>query len=251
MGVPERQKRFAAIFPHSDDFTFNAFGLMKKLLDEGYEGFWIRTTDDCMDSYDLSYGETTARLERETEAVAAFLGITKVYHLNYKNHDLSAEQLIELRHRLILLFRYLKIDVVITFDPYGHYEENPDHEMTGKAVEHAAWMAGRQLDLPETKDMGLLPYFVAEKYYFARETQDVNCLIDIQPYYAAKQEAIQMHRTPLDNMWKGYLAKHPEMNSQIMPYGTFVSQFFTCRPQPPIDGMTHYERFHHVRSYEF
>ena len=52
-GQPQAGKRFAAIFPHSDDFTFNAFGLMSKLLTHGYTGYWLRMTDDCMDSYDL------------------------------------------------------------------------------------------------------------------------------------------------------------------------------------------------------
>ena len=36
----------------------------------------------------------------------------------------------------------LKIDTVITFNPWGHGEENPDHYVTGQAVEAAKWMAG-------------------------------------------------------------------------------------------------------------
>ncbi len=240
------KRRFAAIFPHSDDFTLNAFGLMHSLLAAGYEGFWIRTTDDCMDSYGLSYGQTTALLEQETEEAARFLGIRKVYHLNYKNHDLHFFHLIELRHRLLLLLRYLKIDTVITFDPYGHYEENPDHDITGKAVEHAAWMAGRKSDLPETFDMGFKTQFVRDKYYFARGPQEANFEVDITPCLERKQQAIQIHRTPLDNMWKGYLEKHPEYSIEACPFEYFLNHFFL----QPLQA-TPNERFRHVSSYEF
>lgn len=250
-GHPVTGKRFAAVFPHSDDFTFNAFGLMSKLLAQGYTGYWFRMTDDCMDSYNLPYGETAARIERETEAVASFLGIAKVYHLNYNNHYLCGEQLIELRHRLILLFRFLRIDTVISFDPYGHYEENPDHEICGKAVEHAAWMAGRQSDLPESKDMGLPPHFVADKFYFARGPQESDCIVDITGELARKRQAVAMHRTPLNNMWLGYLEKHPELTPEAFPYEQFVNRFFLTREQPVCEGYAHYEKFRHVISYEF
>ena len=62
-------------------------------------------------------------------------------------------QLTEIRHRLITLFRFLKVDTVITFDPWVHYEENSDHYITAQAVETASWTAERQLDLPELKDI--------------------------------------------------------------------------------------------------
>ena len=134
-GRPGAGMVFAAVYPHSDDFTFQSVGLIHKLLTEGYTGYFIRMTDDCMDSYDLSYGEAACRIEKETQALATLLGIRKVYDFNYNNHYLEHAQLAEIRHRLIVLFRYLRVDTAITFDPYGHYEENPDHQITGMAVE--------------------------------------------------------------------------------------------------------------------
>jgi LmbE family N-acetylglucosaminyl deacetylase len=242
-------KVFAAVFPHSDDFTFNACGLMLKLIEEGCTGYFIRMTDDCMDSYGLSYGETALRIEKETEDVARLLGIEKVYHFNYNNHYMCHEQLVEMRHRLMMLFRFLRVDTVISFDPYGHYEENPDHEITGKAVEQACWMAGRQLDLPETKDMGLMPHFVREKYYFARGPQATNCVIDISPYLEIKRKAIRLHATPLDNMWKVFLEHCSE--EERISYEEFVRIFFTEREQEPYDGLRYYEKFHYIAPAKF
>ena len=242
-GQPNRGKVFAAIFPHSDDFTFFALGLMKKLLYEGYEGYMIRLTDDCMDSYDLSYGETAFRIENETQALARLIGIRKLYDFNYNNHYLGHDLLPEIRHRLIVLFRFLKVDTVITFDPYGHYEENPDHQIAGMAVEQACWMAGRQGDLPETKEMGLLPHFVTEKYYTARGPQEANCLIDLEPALEAKREAIPLHETPLDNMWKVSLES---AGGNGRSYEEYVRERFLCSAQPPCMGLAHYEKFRYA-----
>ncbi|MDR1731442.1 MAG: PIG-L family deacetylase, partial [Synergistaceae bacterium] len=204
---PHKGKVFAAIFPHSDDFSIAVGGLLFKLLEEGYIGYFIRTTNDEMDSYDLTAGETMFRIEKETREVAEFFGIRKVYDFNYKNHYLDHALLTEMRHRLITLFRFLKIDTVISFDPWGHYEENPDHYITAMAVEQACWMSGRQLDLPELKEMGLEPRFVKEKYYFARGPQESNLIVDIAGVLEKKAAAIEMHRTPIDNMWKECLAE--------------------------------------------
>ena len=43
--------------------------------------------------------------------------------------------IIELRQRLIFLFRLLQVNTVVAMDPYDHYDENPDHLVVGKAVE--------------------------------------------------------------------------------------------------------------------
>ena len=237
---------FAAVYPHSDDFTFRSIGLIYKLLSEGLTGYFIRTTNDCMDSYDLSYGEAAMRIETETQALADLLGIRKVYDLNYSNHYLEHAQLGEIRHRLILLFRHLKVDTVITFDPYGQYEENPDHQITGMAVEQACWMAGRQFDLPETKDMGLTPHFVREKYYSARGDQNADCLIDISPALAVREQAIRLHETPLNNMWKVYLETHGGQEAPEISYEAFVRRFFINAAQEPLMGLEHYEKYRHM-----
>jgi hypothetical protein len=92
---------------------------------------------------------------------------------------LDAVSPIELRMRLIFLFRLLKVDTVVCYDPWGHYEENPDHYVTASAVEAACWMAGMGKDYPEHFDAGLQPHGVREKYYFARGAQYVNRVVDI------------------------------------------------------------------------
>jgi hypothetical protein len=96
---------------------------------------------------------------------------------------------IEIRQRLIFLFRLLQVDTIITMDPYNHYEENPDHLVAARAVEAACWMAGASKDYPEQYKIGLKPVSVREKYYHARSPQGhnlVNRIVDISSYIDPK-----------------------------------------------------------------
>jgi LmbE family N-acetylglucosaminyl deacetylase len=235
---------FAAVFPHSDDFSIFAGGLILKLIGEGHSGYFIRTSNDEMDSWNLTAGETVFRIEQETHEVAKFLGIRKVYDLNYKNHYLDHALLTEMRHRLITLFRFLRVDTVIAFDPWGHYEENPDHYITASAVEQACWMAGRRLDLPELEDMGLTPHFVTEKFYCARGPQESNFIVDISEMIDKKAAAIELHRTPIENMWKERLAAG---HAQFEDKRAFIRKTF-IDSQPELDGLLYYEKYRHILS---
>ena len=113
-----------------------------------------------------------------TKNVARILGFKKVFFLDYRNHRMDGVSPLDLRGRLIFLFRLLKVDTVITFDPCGHYEENPDHYVTALAVEAACWMSGMNKDYPEHFEAGIEPHGVKERYYYARGPQQVNRVVD-------------------------------------------------------------------------
>jgi LmbE family N-acetylglucosaminyl deacetylase len=250
-GRPSEGKVFAAVFPHSDDFSLFAGGTMLKMIREGYSGYFIRVSNDEMDSYDLSVGETIYRIERETRDVAGLLGIRNVYDLNYKNHYLDYSHLIEIRHRLIAMFRFLKVDTIISFDPWGHYEENPDHFITGKSVEAACWMAGRPQDLPELNEMNLMPHPVMEKYYVARGPQLTNRIIDIGFVLDQKRKAIAAHVTPLDNMWRAYLDRHPGGSGRYKTKEEFVEASFVQDFHQPFGEIRFNEKFHYIGPSEY
>jgi len=177
-GRPHAGKILAAIQPHSDDIPLFAAGTVAKLIQEGYSGYLIRVTNDDM-AGPGTVGETVLANEKDNDEVARLLGLQRVFNLNYSNHQMDQESAIEIRSRFIFLFRLLKIDTVIGYDPWGHYEENPDHYVTAKVVEAACWMAGGTKDFPEHFAAGLTPHGVKEKYYFARGPQLVNRVVDI------------------------------------------------------------------------
>lgn len=184
-GKPHAGKVLAAIQPHSDDIPIFAAGLVMKLLDEGYTGHLIRVTNDDMAGPGGIAATVTAN-ERDNFAVAKAMGLRQVFDLNYNNHMMDNISRAELRARFIFLFRLLKVDTVVTYDPWGHYEENPDHYVTSACVEAACWMAGGDKDYPEHFAAGLRPHSVREKYYFSRFQQRVNRIVDISAQFERK-----------------------------------------------------------------
>jgi LmbE family N-acetylglucosaminyl deacetylase len=199
-GTPGAGKVLALITPHLDDGPIFASGTIAKLLKEGYTGYLIRTSNDEKDSFKLSLGETVLANERDSELVIRALGLKRWFDLSYRNHRMDDVCRTELRGRLIFLFRLLKVDTVFSYDPWGHYEENPDHYVTAQAVEAACWMSGGRLDLPEHFDAGLTAHSVSEKYYFARGPQLVNRVVDIGSTLTTKLMTIEACRTMISHM---------------------------------------------------
>jgi hypothetical protein len=127
--------------------------------------------------------------EADIQGAAKALGCTKAYSFYYRNHRMDDCAIIEIRARLIFLFRHLRVDTVVAMDPYNQYDENPDHIVAGKAVEGACWMSGGPKDYPEHYKAGLKPSSVHEKYYFSRAPQGhhlTNLIVDISSYIDAK-----------------------------------------------------------------
>ncbi len=187
-GKPYRGKVLAVIQPHCDDIPIFAAGTVAKLIYEGYTGYLIRTTNDDAAGAGASMGERVLNNEKDNEAVAKVLGLKKTYDLNYRNHRMDEYNIQEIKGRLIFLFRLLQVDTLICYDPWGHYEENPDHYITASAVEAARWMAGMGTDYPEQLEV-VKPHTVREMYYFARGPQLVNRVVDISPFIDIKVES--------------------------------------------------------------
>lgn len=197
---PGKGKVFALITPHLDDGPIFAGGTVAKLLNEGYTGYFIRVSNDEKDSYNMSLGETVLANEQDAARFVEVAGLKKRYDLQYRNHGLDDVSRMEIRVRLMFLFRLLKVDTILSYDPWGHYEENPDHYVTAQAVEAACWMSADHLDFPEQFDAGLKVHSVSEKYYFARGPQLVNRVVDIGPAIQQKIAYIKSCRTMMTNM---------------------------------------------------
>lgn len=185
-GKPHKGKVLAAIQPHCDDIPILAGGTVLKLIEEGYTGILITVSDDSMAGTGSSIGDIVLKNERDTVEMARRLGIKETFFLNYPNHNMDAWPVVELRARFIFIFRLMKVDTVLVYDPSALYERNPDHYVTAKAVESACWMARSQWDYPEHFKAGLSPHGPQEKYYFARGPQLMNRVVDIGRYMDQK-----------------------------------------------------------------
>lgn len=186
-GKPHQGKVLAAVQAHSDDIPLFAGGLVAKLVDEGYTAYLIRISNDEAAGRTLGHGVVDN--EVDNQEVAKALGCKKAYSFYYRNHRMDDCSEIEIRSRLIFLFRFLQVNTIIAMDPYNHYDENPDHLVAGRAVEAACWLSGAGKDYPEHYKAGLKPARIREKYYHARSPQGhnlVNRIVDITAYIDQK-----------------------------------------------------------------
>ena len=186
-GTPHKGKVLLAVQAHSDDIPLFAGGLIAKLMHEGYKGYLVRTSDD-------DKGDAEGN-RRDTDNIAKFYGMEKAYHLMYSHHQMDNMGIQDLKGRLIFLIRLLKVDTIVSWDPWQQYEENPDHYITARAVEAARWMAGTTNDYPEHLDAGLKPYTPSVRYYFSRVPSRVNRIVDISNFIDKKVEANMLNIT--------------------------------------------------------
>jgi LmbE family N-acetylglucosaminyl deacetylase len=191
-GKPHRGKVLAAVQAHSDDITLFCAGTVAKLIDEGYTGYLIRLSNDEKAGKTPGYGVVQNEIDNREAAKA--LGCKKAFSFYYRNHRMDDCAAIEIRQRLIFLFRLLQVNTVFLMDPYDHYDENPDHLVVGRQVEAACWMAGTGggREYPEQLKAGLKPANIREKYYHARAPQGhnlVNRVVDIGSYIDHKVRA--------------------------------------------------------------
>jgi len=190
-GRPHEGKVLAAIQPHCDDIALFAGGTVAKLIEEGYTAYMIRTSMDDIAGRGNTLGERVVNNEISNEAAAKILGFKKCYDLGYRNHRLEEYNIQELKGRLIFLFRALKVDTIVSYDPWAPYEHNPDHYITARAVEAACGNAGAQ-DYPEQLEW-VKPHGVRERYYYASSWSNqlaVNRVVDISKYVDKKIASI-------------------------------------------------------------
>jgi LmbE family N-acetylglucosaminyl deacetylase len=165
-GRPHQGKVLLLVMTHADDHS--GTGTAAKLIREGYTGYFVRVTNEDKSLGGYTVGEAVDLIADDTDQVGKVIGCTKTYNLGYSKHDMEDISIQELRARFIFLFRLLQVDTVICFDPWSHYEENPDHYWTARAIEAARWHAGSSKDYPEHFRAGLKPHSPKERYYFSR-----------------------------------------------------------------------------------
>ena len=192
-GTPHKGKVLLAVQAHSDDIPLSAAGTVAKLVQEGYTGYLVRATNDDMgDAPGLGTAGTTGEHvlgnERDNAKLVPILGLKDKFDLNYSNHLMGGAAFNEVMSRLIFIIRLVKADTVVSWDPWAHDEENPDHAVTARALEAACWIAGRAHDYPEHFAAGLKPHAVTEKYYFARRPE-ITRIVDISHVLDKKIEA--------------------------------------------------------------
>ncbi len=261
-GKPHKGKVLLAVQAHSDDIPLMAAGTVAKLVKEGYTGYLVRATNDDMgDAPGLgtpgSIGDHVLGNERDNAEVARVLGLKKTFDLNYSNHRMADVSMNELQCRLIFLIRLLKVDTVVCWDPWGHDEENPDHERIARGVEAACWMAGRAHDYPEQFAAGLTAHTVQEKYYYARRPE-INRVVDVSGVVDQIIDANRANRAkgPAGNHGSRLRAELAKRGQKLPLLGdddvtadrNYIKEFILTRHRALGEkhGVQYAEAFHHI-----
>jgi LmbE family N-acetylglucosaminyl deacetylase len=199
-GQPHKGKVFVAVHAHLDDLPYFAGGLCAKLIAEGYTGYIVRATND-----EHSGGSTNAHniLSNESEhaKMAAVLGFKDVFDLYYRNDRMEEISKAEFRGRLLLIYRMVKADTVISFDPEiragqgssgpSSSASNMDHLITGRAASEAASLCGLANEHWEHLEAGFAARRIQERYYMCNSAdQPYNRIVDIGPNIEKKIDAI-------------------------------------------------------------
>jgi LmbE family N-acetylglucosaminyl deacetylase len=193
-------KTFLVIEPHHDDHTtdYGMGGLIAKFTEAGWNGWYVRGSNDEKDG-SSGYAHNDMINLRESEAGTKILGLKGVYSLSWRNDYMDSIPLNELRSQIILLIRKHRPDVVLTHDPWAHYDRNPDHRKIARAVGEAIAMSGLANVHPEHFELGLKPHRVPYFFFKARvdygRGHEANCAVELtESQVKKKEEAYVAHR---------------------------------------------------------
>lgn len=161
---------------HPDDESFNIGATLAQYAITGVKVYYLcatrgeegQTNPDKIKGYSSISELRCAELNNAAEA----LGLTGVIHLNYRDSGilgwkdnthpkaLISAPIEQVSGRIVSIFRELKPDVVITFDPVGDYG-HPDHIAIHKATVKAFYATGDKMQYLECG-----PPFQPQKLYF-------------------------------------------------------------------------------------
>jgi LmbE family N-acetylglucosaminyl deacetylase len=178
----ELSERVMVVAAHPDDPEFGCAGTVLKWSQAGRQITYVLLTSGDKGSHDpdLRPGQLAARRESEQRAAAADLGVSRVIFLRHPDGIL--ENTLELRRQLAAMIREHRPHILLTIDPWRHYQLHPDHRAAGQAALDAVYAAREWYIFPEQLVEGVDPWRVTELYLFWTDNpdywEDIACCVD-------------------------------------------------------------------------
>jgi LmbE family N-acetylglucosaminyl deacetylase len=189
--IGEAVERVMVIAAHPDDPEFGCAGTVLKWSRAGRELTYVLLTSGDKGSHDpeLRPGRLAATREDEQRAAAAELGVSQVLFL--RRPDGLLENNLDLRRELANIIRHCQPHIVLTIDPWRHYQLHPDHRAAGQAALDAIYAAREWYLFPEQLVGDIEPWRVSEAYLFW--TDNADSYEDISDYMDARIAALAKH----------------------------------------------------------
>ena len=183
----EKQKTLIFVGAHPDDESFNVGATLAHYALTGVKVYYICATrgevGNAKPEKIKRFSTIRELRSAELESAAKVLGLTDVIHLNYRDSGMTGWEdnkhplalisvpLEEVIGKLVGIFRKLKPDIVITFDPIGGYR-HPDHIITHNATVKAFYASGDTKQYPKSG-----PSFQPQKLYFSIAPRKITRMI--------------------------------------------------------------------------
>ena len=246
-----KDKRLLFAFPHPDDESFGPGGTIAKYAREGAEVHYVCATRGEVGTVDpellkpyehLPEDQRLGALRgQELRNAADVLKLTGLHYLGYRDSGMPGTEPNRdprafinadpdrVTEQLVKIFRTVKPQVVVTFDPYGGYG-HPDHIFIHHRATEAFHAAGDAARYPEAGapyqprklywsvfPKGLLKFFVLLMRVTRRDPTkfgrngDVDlreiaahdypptARVDVWPYYEIKRQAAACHTSQLSS----------------------------------------------------
>jgi LmbE family N-acetylglucosaminyl deacetylase len=189
-------KKILVVVAHPDDAESFCGGTLAKLTCKGNSITLLVCTNGDRGSHThrVCPSDLFHVRQKEQEIARQILGIQDVIWLGYRDGTLSFMS--DLCERLIRVIRQMQPEIILTFDPWKHYEFHPDHRTVGYVTTEARMLADLPWICPEFTMEGLQPWHAEEVYLFA--PQDANYWVDIQDTIGLKVKARLAHDSQND-----------------------------------------------------
>ena len=204
-------KSLLAISAHPDDIEFGCGGTMFKFKDNGYDIYMVVATNG-ENGFKIEHRSRKERIKvrrAEQMEAAKFLGVKKVFYLNYRDCYLKNDH--RLRDRIALIIKKVKPEIVFSFDPGFHAFENinlnhTDHRAVAEAAFDAVFAARNRYILPgKTHAVKQIYFYITEKpNHYENITRYINKKIEL----SGKHRSQYNDKNTLSSWLKKYLSSY-------------------------------------------
>ncbi len=199
--TPELLDRVMVIAAHPDDPEFGCAGTILKWSQAGKQITYVLLTSGDKGSHDpdMRPGRLAGLREDEQRAAAGELGVREVVFL--RRPDGLLENTLDLRRELASVMRQRQPHIVLTIDPWRHYQLHPDHRAAGQAALDAVFpAAGNPAYFPELLAEGCQPH--TPKEVWCSSTNQPSVVLDITETWPIKFQALLHHRSQIGDVGK-------------------------------------------------
>jgi len=208
----DSKKILLAVGAHPDDIDFGASGTVAKLVNEGWDAYYVICTDGSKGSSDPKMTPEHLIETRKKEQIAAgkVLGLKDIFFLQHCDTELIPDQI--LKEELVRIIRTIRPNLVIGLDPtfyfsmepyFGrdyHFVNHTDHRATAVATMDAVFPLSRdRLTFPLHEQEGLQSHRVEELWIVNWGCKKPDHIVDITGNIEKKLQALSEHHSQFDD----------------------------------------------------